>query len=104
MSSLPILDKKALFEKLENLRKINSEPEKYHLDLSDVNSIFQYIINHYEKILLLLLIGVIVYCIDHITNINAAIYGVTQIPIPGVASSSSQQNISTKKPKKKSSR
>jgi len=39
-----------------------------------------YIIEHYEKFLLLLFAFAIIYLVDYISNINALIYGAIQIP------------------------
>lgn len=83
----------------------NIEKDKYSIDFKNIKSIINYIINHYEKFLLLILVFVIVYIIEHITIINAAIFGATQIPIPGASSSSSkkleQKNRKHKKINKK---
>ena len=49
------------------------------VDFYDIKSIIAYIINHYEKFLLLVLVVVIVYIIDHINNINTMIYGIAQM-------------------------
>lgn len=49
----------------------------------NVEYIINYIKNHYIQFLLLIIVCVIVYVIDHISNINAVIYGAPQI-IPGV--------------------
>ena len=70
---------------------LNDEREKYSIDFKNIKSVINYIINHYEKFLLLILVFVIVYIIEHITIINATIFGATQIPIPGASSSSSQK-------------
>lgn len=80
-----------------NLHKYDKE--KHHIDFSDMKSIVQYIINHYEKFLLLILVFVIVYIIDHLTNINAAIYGATQIPIMGATTSPAKSEKKIKKKK-----
>ena len=50
----------------------------------DINSIIVYAKNHFIQILLLILAFFIIYVVDHITNINAAIYGVQQV-VPGLA-------------------
>ena len=76
------------------------DKQKYHIDFSDIKSIIRYVINHYEKFLLLLLILVMVYFIDHLTNVNATIYGATHIPLGATASGSSSSS-KAKKPKPK---
>jgi N-methylhydantoinase B/oxoprolinase/acetone carboxylase alpha subunit len=81
---------------------LNIEKDKYSIDFKNIKSVINYIINHYEKFLLLILVFVIVYIIEHITIINTAIFGATQIPIPGASSSSSQKpDQKTRKPQKK---
>lgn len=49
-----------------------------------LQSLFTYIVDNYKQIILLLLVFIIVFIVEYITNINAIIYGVTQIP--GVSS------------------
>ena len=51
---------------------------KYHVDFYDIKSVITYIIHHYEKFLLLIFVVIIVYIVDHINNINAIIYGITE--------------------------
>jgi hypothetical protein len=80
---------------------LNNEQDKYDIDFKDIKSVINYIINHYEKFLLLLLAFVIVYVIEHVSIINASIFGATQIPIPGVSSSSSQKPEKKAKKQKK---
>ena len=52
---------------------------------TNIKSVINYVIINYEKFLLLLLVGIIIYFVDYITHINAFIYGGQQI-IPGLAS------------------
>lgn len=52
-------------------------------DVTDIKSFFIYVVNHYEKFLLFLLVCVIIYLVDYVSNINAIIYGAPQI-IPGL--------------------
>jgi hypothetical protein len=102
-----IVNKPDLLDRLNKIR-LHSNNTKSYIDLSDSSSIIQYIINNYEKFLLLVVVVVIVYCIDHINNINAAIYGVVQIPgISSTTSATTQQptivkSKSTKTKSKKS--
>jgi hypothetical protein len=72
---------------------------KTYVDLTDPNSIIKYIINNYEKFLLLFLVFIIVYFIENITQINAIIYGSSQIPIMGI--SQNNTNADTKVMKKR---
>jgi len=65
---------------------------------------FEYVINyikiHYIQFLLLILVCVIVYVIDHISNINALIYGAPQI-IPGLTSQHNEKMLIKKRNKSK---
>lgn len=67
---------------------INNETDKYSIDFKDIKSVINYIINHYEKFLLLLLVFAIVYIIEYIAIINSSIFGAKQNPITGKSSSS----------------
>lgn len=50
-----------------------------------LQSLFTHIVDNYKQIILLLLVFIIVFIVEYITNINAILYGVTQIP--GISSS-----------------
>lgn len=64
-----------------NLVKImDTMNDVYYVDFNNVTSIVNYVINHYEKFLLLLVVFLLIWCIDYITNINTVLYGATQIP------------------------
>ena len=52
-------------------------------NIYDINSIFSFIKENAIQILLLLLVPVIIYIVDHISNINAIIFGL-QAPVPSV--------------------
>jgi hypothetical protein len=43
--------------------------------------IFDYIIQNYHKFILLILVFLIIYFVDYISNINVIIYGSSQIPM-----------------------
>ena len=45
-----------------------------------LNSIFTFIFENYKQIVLLILVFIIIFIVEYITNINALIYGVTQMP------------------------
>jgi len=45
--------------------------EDNDFSIYDFNSVMNYIKNHFVQILLLILVVVIIYTIDHISNINA---------------------------------
>jgi len=55
-------------------------------NIYDINSIISFIKENTIQILLLLLVPVIIYIVDHISNINAIIFGLPS-PVP----TSSQQ-------------
>ena len=83
---------------------MNSVNNMNSVNIWDINSIINYLINHYDKFLLLILAFFIIYIVDHISNINAAIYGVQSV-IPNVTSNNitnSNNIIKTKKSKGKS--
>jgi hypothetical protein len=61
-----------------NVPSYVDDNSKYHVDFYDIKSVITYIIHHYEKFLLLIFVVIIVYIVDHINNINAIIYGITE--------------------------
>jgi len=83
-----------------NKNVVNDETMNLSFSIWDVNSIIEYIKNHYVKILLLILVVIIVYVVDHITNINAAVYGVQQV-VPGLATQTTNNAIKLKTKKVK---
>jgi len=85
-----------------NYKKINYDIDKYHIDFNDMQSIFYYVINHYEKFILLLLAFMIIYFIDHLTYMNSLMYGVAANPMIGTIQTSSQNN--KVQPKKKTNK
>jgi hypothetical protein len=56
-------------------------------------SITNYIKHHFIQILLFILVFIIIYIVDHISQLNAMMYGITQIP--GITNSSTT-NLSKK--------
>ena len=75
------MDKTYTIDKNNN-NLLQNEREKYNIDFTSIKSVVSYIINHYEKFLLLLLVFVIIYIIEHISNINAILYSLpSAIPI-----------------------
>jgi hypothetical protein len=52
---------------------------------SNIKSVINYVIINYEKFILLLLVGIIIYFVDYITHINTFLYK-AQHPIPGLTS------------------
>jgi hypothetical protein len=53
------------------------------LDITNISSIVNYILNHKIQILLLILVGVIIYVVDYINQINSIIFNVSNF-IPGM--------------------
>ena len=79
---------------------VNDDYDEFNI--WDIRSIIHYIITNYEKFLLLLVVIVIIYTVDYISNINAIIFSVPQI-LPGITNISSN-NIILSKPGKKTRR
>jgi hypothetical protein len=59
-----------------------------------LTSLFTYIVDNYKQLILLILVFAIIFIVEYITNINAIIYGVTQIPGISSASLSSEHKTS----------
>ena len=83
---------------------MNTDLEYDDFNITNINSIINFIKENTIQIFLLLLVPVIIYIVDHISNINAMIFGL-QSPVPGLASSSQNeppknQKIQDKKVKK----
>jgi hypothetical protein len=74
--------------------KNNVELDYNNDSVWDVNSIINFIKDNYVQILLLISVFVIIYIVDHISNINAILYGLPSA-IP------SQVNITKKQKKSK---
>jgi hypothetical protein len=49
---------------------------------SDITNTFNYVIEHYEKFVLLLFVFIIIYFVDYITYINAILYTPPGLPTP----------------------
>ena len=66
--------------------------ETYEDELSiwNMNSIFTYIKDHIIQILMLISVFVIIYVVDHISNINSAIFSMPSA-IPGITNSQNKQ-------------
>jgi hypothetical protein len=77
--------------------EINNEEK---VSIWDINSIINYIRNHLLQFFLLILVFIVIYVVDHITNLNAVLYG-TQQAIPGLTNNSvTKKNANKKKTKK----
>ena len=67
-------------------------------NIYDINSIIRFIKENTIQILLLLLVLVIIYIVDHISNINAVLFGLPSA-IPSVTQPQVHQKIHLKKRK-----
>lgn len=65
----------------------------------NIYTILNYIKTHYLQFMLLAFVVAIIYIVDHISNINAAIFGLPS-SIPGINSTNSIQNLPVNKIKK----
>ena len=65
---------------------MNIDSEYTDIDLFDLNSVIQYILSNYTQFLLLLLVFIIIYVVDYISNVNNIIFSASQI-IPGINNS-----------------
>lgn len=79
-----------------------SEFEYEDLSIWDINSIINYIKEHYIKLILLISVPIIIYTVDHITNINAMMFGF-QSAIPGLSAQQAQAKPIIKIQKKRGS-
>ena len=61
-------------------------------NIYDINSIFSFIKENFIQILLLLLVIVIIYIVDHISNINAVLFGLPSA-VPNVTQSQTQKQV-----------
>ena len=80
---------------------MNIDSEYMDLDLFDVDSVIQYILSNYTQFLLLLLVFIIIYVVDYISNVNNILFSATQI-IPGI--NNSINLIENKKTNKKTNK
>ena len=74
---------------------MNHSIELEYGDFNNKNSITNYIPLHYVQFFLLLSVPIIIYIVDHISNINNIIFSMP-LPIPGTAPSS--QSLGQQKP------
>jgi hypothetical protein len=60
-----------------------------------------FVFENYKQILLLILVFIIVFAVEYVTNINAIIYGATQIPgISGTTPSADHKKGTSSRKKK----
>jgi hypothetical protein len=62
--------------------------------VDDIYSIINFMKENYIQLFLLLLVPIIIYVVDHISNINAVLFGLPS-PIPGVSTQSQPKNMQT---------
>ena len=70
---------------------MNNNIELDYSNFNDKNSITNYIPLHYIQLFLFILVPIIIYIVDHISNINAMLFSIPS-PIPGAAPSSQPKN------------
>ena len=77
------------------------EPEEYQeLSIWNLNSIIEFVKENFIQILLLILVFIIIYTVDYISNLNAVIFAI-QTPIPTSISTQKQMALKIKAPRKK---
>ena len=59
----------------EPLKMATLAPAAVDFDPSNVRSILAYLWHHRLQMLLLVLVGVMVYYVDHLSNVNAVLFG-----------------------------
>jgi hypothetical protein len=59
------------------------EKDDYDFSIWNIHSVINYIKEHFIQLLLLLLVPIIIYTVDHIANINAMIFSLPSA-IPGL--------------------
>ena len=69
------------------------------LNIYNINSIFNFITKNYIQIFLLILVFIIIYIVDHISNINAVIFGLPS-PIPNASQQQQQMQTKNQQPQK----
>ena len=62
------------------------------LSIWNINSIINYIKDYYIQLLLLLLVPIIIYIVDYVSNINAILFGIPSA-IPGLSGQQQKKNI-----------
>jgi len=79
---------------------MNTDLEYDDFNIYDINSMFAFIKENAIQILLLLLVPVIIYIVDHISNINAVIFGLPS-PVPSVTQTQTQSHAHIHSKKRK---
>lgn len=71
-----------------------------NIDFFNITSIIDYISTNYTQFLLLILVFIIIFIVDYVSNLNNMIYGSAQVMIPGISDSLKPPEV--KKTNKKS--
>lgn len=74
---------------------MNADLEYHDFNIYDINSFFSFIKENAIQILLLLLVPVIIYIVDHISNINTLLFGLPSA-VPSVTQSQTQPQVHQK--------
>ena len=81
---------------------MNINSEDADIDFFDVNSIIQYILSNYTQFLLLLVVFVIIYVVDYISNVNNILFSATQMmPVIHDSINPGKNKKTNKKPNKR---
>jgi hypothetical protein len=81
----------------------SSEFDYQDLSIWNINSIIEYTKENFIQILLLILVFVIIYIVDHISNLNALIFAMPS-PIPGMQNTAPLSQTKIPKRRKNSKR
>jgi hypothetical protein len=79
---------------------MKTDLEYEDFNIYDINSILGFIKENFIQLLLLLLVAIIIYIVDYISNINAMIFSMP-LPIIGVSQHLQNPKNQEKKPRKK---
>ena len=63
----------------------------------NIESIKNFLFDNYKQIFLLILVFIIIFFVEYITNINSILYGFTPVPGIGIATKLSKNIIKSKK-------
>ena len=74
------------------MKEIYNFEDTEEYSFTDFSSICNFVKNNYVQIFMLFLVFIIIFIVDHISNINAVIFGMPS-PIPVTQPSQPSQNI-----------
>ena len=76
--------------------------EDADIDFFDINSVIQYVLSNYTQFLLLLLVFIIIYVVDYISNVNNILFSATQMmPVIHDSINPGKNKKTNKKPNKR---